>query len=134
MKKITMVGAVVASFALSGCSNAGDELAIKSRQFAQCMLDGGTGCKVQAPDGTTVKKTSVTETDDAVRVTGAVSTKDECESYAKSKTARNPKYMEQIIINNTVVTPYNDITVTTAVQQACSKPPYEVSLIVAKSF
>lgn len=127
-------GALVAAGSLSGCWDGGSILAEESGKYAICVLDEGQSCPIRAPEGTKIEKASWAANDDAIRVTGVVKTESECEGFAAHSRSRSPKHVSQVTINNTVVMPYGeDSPSERALEMACAKPPYNVSLTVAKA-
>jgi hypothetical protein len=119
---------------MSGCTDAGGVLAKESAKFAICALDQGSSCQISAPAGTKVEKATVATADDAIRVSGTVSSVNECEGFAAHAKSRSPKHIAQATINNTVVMPYGEVlTHTPSIKSACATPPYNVSLTVAKA-
>lgn len=125
---------LVVAAAVSGCKNAGGELAQASRAYAQCQLAEGKGCTLAAPPGTTAETTGLTTPGDAVRVSGEVARVEDCLSFAANARPERAAYLVQAVINGTVVTPYGEMKpVPSAVDSACAQAPYRVSLTLAKA-
>lgn len=133
--RVTFYGvSLSAAAALSGCMDAGAVLAEESGKFAICTLEQGQGCQVSAPNGTRFEKASVAAADDAIRVLGSVAGVSECEGFASHSKSRSPKHISQATINNVVVMPFGEVLPhEPSIKSACAKPPYNVSLTVAKA-
>lgn len=126
--------ALITAVSILGCTDAGGAMAEEGAKYAICALDQGEGCKMAAPTGTKVEKATVASSDDAIRVSGTVSSMSECEGFAEHSKSRSPKHIAQATINNVVVLPYGEVLPHgPSVKTACATPPYNVSLTVAKA-
>ncbi|MDK6080368.1 hypothetical protein [Massilia varians] len=135
MKTIYLTAILISSIVISGCTNEGGKLAKASGDFAQCTLEQGTQCSLQAPEGTTFDKASVAAMDDAIRVNAKLNEPGHCEAYARNAVGRWPGYIAQAVVNHTVVAAYGQpIPSEIGLKAACEMPPpYNVSLTVAKA-
>jgi hypothetical protein len=76
----------------------------------------------------------VAAADDGVRVLGTVNNMSECEGFAAHSKSRSPNHIAQATINNIVVMPFGEVMPhEPSIKSACAKPPYNVSLTVAKA-
>lgn len=143
MKHSLILINVAVALVLSGCMNAGDDLADRSRVFGKCQLEKaeafGTGqldesdiCGVALPAGSEFGRATVAYQNDAVRITSPLQNKADCESYVDRADAL-PGIMIQVIVNDTVVRPYNGPPVPDAIKTACASGPYIMKMIVAKA-
>ena len=125
--------ALTVAFVLAGCMDGGSVLAEESSKYAICTLDEGKNCHAQAPSGAEVEKAALMADGDAIRVLSTLSSQSECEGFAAHAKSRSPKYVAQAMVNDTVVTPYGEMPHGPSIQTACAKPPFRVSLTVAKA-
>jgi hypothetical protein len=134
LKILPVASLVLATMVLTGCDNAGSKLAKASNAFGQCQLSQGSSCQLQPPEGTTVKQTSVTATDDAVLISATLHDKQDCERYAWNASSPSKAFVMQAVVNGTVVAPFGFPALANQVDIECAKaPPFAVSVTVAKA-
>ena len=128
-----MIAALLAaSAALTGCKNEGGKFAEQSAKYGLCVLAKAQSCSLPDQHEAKVEKASVTSQNDAIRVSGVLKERTECENYAAHANLRSPDYISQAMINKIVVRPYGE-PLAVNVDSACAAAPYNVSLTVAKS-
>ncbi|MEN7527631.1 MULTISPECIES: hypothetical protein [unclassified Cupriavidus] len=132
MKILPVVTLTMAALGVSGCSDAGWELAMASVAFAQCRLEEGAACQKQPPAGTTFQAATLTRSGDAVRVRGVLKDPAACESFVRNARPLRPDVVVQAVVNNTVVKPYGDAPLERSITSACATGPYDVSVTVGK--